>query len=248
MKVYLSPGHGGSDPGAAANGVQEKAVNLAVSLLVRDMLKAHGCEVKMGRETDTYVPYSTRITQANKWPADCYIAIHHNAADNQEAKGFEVYHSIIPTSKGKVLAEYIVERMAVTTSLVNRGARTRESEIRPGVDYYIEIREPKMPAVIVECGFLTNPDDAKYCASKMGQTDIAQGISQGILKWFGVDIGVEKPFKDIEGHWAENDILEAYKLGLVGGKGDKTFAPNDLATRAEVTAIALRVYKALKGN
>ena len=80
MKIMLDPGHGGSDPGATANNIIEKEVNLAVALLARDLLTASGVNVIMTRMDDTYVSLPDRTERANREKVDAFVSIHHNAA------------------------------------------------------------------------------------------------------------------------------------------------------------------------
>ena len=186
MRVYLSPGHGGSDTGAMAADVAEKSLNLAVARLVDQMLQAHGVETMMARTVDAYVPISARTNEANDAHVDAYVSIHHNAAPNRDARGTEVYHTVHSASRGPALAKAIADRLAACTDIPPRGTKTRTGS--GGMDYYHEIRETRMPSVIVEIGYLTNPDDLAYCTSVSGQYAAAQGIAQGILQWAGVDI------------------------------------------------------------
>ena len=95
MKIMLDPGHGGSDPGATANNIIEKEVNLAVALLARDLLTASGVNVIMTRMDDTYVSLPDRTERANREKVDAFVSIHHNAASESAARGMEVYHSIV---------------------------------------------------------------------------------------------------------------------------------------------------------
>ncbi len=241
MKVYISPGHGGNDPGAVANGLKEKDVVLDVSKQVRQILEAQGISVRIARETDIGVELESRVIEANAWKADCYVSIHANAADTSEANGFEVFHSITPGAKGKRLAELIVRYLDEMTPLRNRGAKTRASEKYPGHDYYMEIDDTNMPAVIVEIGFVTSPIDAAFL--RTGRQNIAQAISYGILEWLGIERVI---LPDIAGHWAEAEIRKAYNLGLVKGRDDGLFHPNDPLTRAEAATLICRLYEEVK--
>ncbi|PZN07655.1 MULTISPECIES: N-acetylmuramoyl-L-alanine amidase [Thermaerobacter] len=182
-KVFLDPGHGGRDPGALGHGLVEKDLNLAIALAVRRHLVRHGLTVRMSRTTDRTVPLRARTDQANAWGAHAFVSIHCNAHTEPSARGFEVWHSVLPTSPGRILARYLVQWLDRLTPLANRGARSRAG--RGGRDYYHVIRETRMPAVIVECGFLTNPDDARYLGSAAGQAQVAEAIARGILQFFG---------------------------------------------------------------
>lgn len=183
MRIMLDPGHGGSDPGAVANGIQEKDVNFAVALLARDLLRAQGVNVTMTRQADTYLSLQERTDLANKEGVDAFISIHHNAATNTGARGLEVYHSIVG-GEGQRLANLIHDQYrALMPELPSRGVRTRKNS--NGRDYYHVIRETRMPAVIIEGGFLTNPQDAALIKTREFQERQAQAISQAVLQWYG---------------------------------------------------------------
>ncbi|EKP95029.1 N-acetylmuramoyl-L-alanine amidase [Thermaerobacter subterraneus] len=182
-KVYLDPGHGGSDPGAVGNGLVEKDINLAIARRVRVHLVRHGLAVRMSRTGDQTRPLRARTDEANAWGADVYVSIHCNAYVDESANGFEVWHSVQPGSRSRILARYLVQWLDRLTPLANRGARSRAG--RGGRDYYHVIRESRMPAVIVECGFITNRRDARYLGSASGQAQVAEAIARGLLEYFG---------------------------------------------------------------
>ena len=189
MRVFIDPGHGGKDPGAVANGIQEKDVNLAVALLARDLLRTQGVEVLITRQDDSFISLQDRTDLANREKVDAFVSIHHNAADNTGARGLEVYHSIVG-GEGQRLAELIHDRYrTLIPELPSRGVRTRKGS--DGRDYYHVIRATRMPAVIVEGGFLTNKEDAALIKTRDFQEKQAQAISQAVLKWHGKEIGAE---------------------------------------------------------
>lgn len=186
MYICIDPGHGGKDPGAVANGIQEKDVNLAVALLARDLLRTQGVEVLITRQDDSFISLQDRTDLANREKVDAFVSIHHNAADNTGARGLEVYHSIVG-GEGKRLAELIHDQyQALIPELPSRGVRTRKNS--DGRDYYHVIRATRMPAVIVEGGFLTNSQDAALIKSRAFQEKQARAINQAVLLWYGREI------------------------------------------------------------
>lgn len=184
FKCFIDPGHGGSDPGASYGNLKEKDLTLAIAQRVVADLRRHGVEVKTSRDKDKYVSLATRTAEANRWGADCYVSIHINAAADQAAKGFEVWHSIIPTSKGRVLAQHVAKWLAKLTPLLNRGCKSKAGA--GGRDYYHVIRETKMPSIIVECAFITNPEDRAYLSKQENLANIAEAITRGILEFAGI--------------------------------------------------------------
>jgi N-acetylmuramoyl-L-alanine amidase len=100
MLVVLDPGHGGNDPGAVGNGVQEKTLNLAVGLKMEKALQAKGFDVKMTRRTDVYLKLQERTDIANEADADIFVSIHVNALPpGKNSAGFEIYLMALPTDK-----------------------------------------------------------------------------------------------------------------------------------------------------
>jgi len=250
LKVCIDPGHGGGDPGAmGVNGRPEKETNLRVALFVEQDLKRRGIEVLMTRRDDRDVGLSERCQMANRWGADIFVSLHADAAGGPSAKGHHAIHSIHsqPGKGGNKLARLIVDQVTLATGQQplprgDGGVWTRESKNHPGVDYYAVIRETDMSAVILERGFLTNPEDASLLFDDSFLRKQAQGIARAILMYFGLNIEevAAAMFRDIVGHWAQGNIEHLAQLGIVRGREDGTFAPEDPITRAEVAVIVDR--------
>lgn len=250
MKVCIDPGHGGSDPGAMGiNGRPEKETNLRVALFVEQDLKRRGIEVLMTRRDDRDVGLSERCQMANRWGADIFVSLHADAAGGPSAKGHHAIHSIHsqPGKGGNKLARLIVDQVTLATGQQplprgDGGVWTRESKNHPGVDYYAVIRETDMSAVILERGFLTNPEDASLLFDDSFLRKQAQGIAWAILMYFGLNIEevAAAMFRDIVGHWAQGNIEHLAQLGIVRGREDGTFVPDAPITRAEVAVIVDR--------
>lgn len=177
--VFLNPGHGGSDPGAVANGLKEKNLNLTIALACRDELKRHGVNVVMGREKDVDRT-SSQITKAcNSSGADLAVDIHNNAGGGDGAEVF--YYSGGGTSK--TLANNILAEV-IKVGQNSRGIKTKVDG--NGSDYYYFIRETVPPAVIVECAFLDNRTDVKIIDTTAEQKVMGVAIAKGILKTLGI--------------------------------------------------------------
>lgn len=184
-KVFIGVGHGGSDPGAVANGVKEKDLNLSIALACRDELKRHSVEVRMSRTKDENDPLSEEIRECNAYSPDLAVDIHNNAGGGD---GAEVFHHH-GGGKGKTLAENILAEI-VKVGQNSRGAKIRTNA--NGKDYYGFIRETSCPAVIVECAFVDNASDLKILASESDRKKVGQAIAKGILKTLGVEIQSER--------------------------------------------------------
>ncbi len=188
MKVFISAGHGGSDPGAVANGVKEKDLNLSIAKACRDELKRHGVEVKMSRTKDENDPLSEEIRECNSYVPDLAVSIHNNAGGGD---GAEVFHHH-GGGKGKTLAENILSEI-VKVGQNSRGAKVRKNS--QGKDYYGFIRETSCPAVIVECAFVDNARDLETLATESDRQKVGRAIAKGILKTLGVEIQGERLYR-----------------------------------------------------
>lgn len=185
MKVFISAGHGGSDPGAVANNTKEKDLNLSIALACRDELVRHGVEVKMSRTKDENDPLSDEIKECNAYGPDLAVSIHNNAGGGD---GGEVFYSHLG-GKGKTLAENILAEI-VKIGQNSRGAKIRKNN--QGKDYYGFIRSTNCPAVIVECAFVDNATDLKIIGTEAQRKEMGVAIAKGILKALGIEIQSEK--------------------------------------------------------
>ena len=188
MKVFIGVGHGGSDPGAVANGVKEKDLNLSIAKACRDELKRHGVEVKMSRGKDENDPLSEEIKECNAYAPDLAVDIHNNAGGGDGAEAFYHYGG----GKSKTLAENILAEI-VKVGQNSRGAKVRKNS--NGKDYYGFIRETSAPAVIVECAFVDNASDLKILATESQRKAMGEAIANGILKTLGVETQGERRYK-----------------------------------------------------
>ena len=184
-KVYIGVGHGGSDPGAVANGIKEKDANLDVALACYSFLVKHGVSVKISRTKDTEVWLEKRIKEANDFGADLAVDIHHNAGGGD---GAEVYHTKY-LGKGATLARNILAEMQLIGQN-SRGAKIRKNS--SGDDYFAFVRDTTMPAVLCECAFLDNKTDVKIIDTKAERVKMGEAIAKGILKTLGIPVIVEK--------------------------------------------------------
>lgn len=200
--VVLDPGHGGLDPGAiGSTGVQEKVVTLSITRLVAAHLGSAGCKVVLTRASDADVSLDNRASIAHKHNADVFVSIHANAANNPAAHGLEVFH-FRESGSGQRLAESILDRLVLETGLENRGVKEAGFAV---------LRKTDMTAVLVECGFLTNPTEEALLEKKNFQEKCAQAISSGILAF----LGVEKPALGNILTWAVKSVEKAVSVGLV---------------------------------
>lgn len=177
MKIIcVDPGHGGKQPGAVNGKYLEKVATLAISLNLRDRLKANGFKVVMTRDTDIDVSLKRRCQISNDAGANAFISIHLNSCHSDEPHGAETWkwHKTRPFSK--TLADAVQADLIAATGAKNRGVK--ESDV-----YYV-LKYTKASALVVECGFISNNAECRKLFSPNYQDKVAEGICNGIIKAF----------------------------------------------------------------
>ncbi|MDN3017894.1 N-acetylmuramoyl-L-alanine amidase [Paenibacillus sp. BSR1-1] len=180
MKLYLDPGHGGTDPGAQGNGLNEKDITLDIALKIRTILlnNYENIEVMMSRTGDITKSLSQRTNEANAWKADYYLSIHINA-DSGTATGYEDYiHSnLSDTSTTAKYRDIIHAEVIKLNQLRDRGKKKANFHV---------LRESKMPAMLSENGFIDNSQDAALMKQTSWRQNVAQGHANGIALAFNL--------------------------------------------------------------
>ena len=183
FKVFLDPGHGGSDNGAAwgekFDYVEEDDLNLIIAFLLRYELLLSGFEVKMSREKDEPATLGRRVAMANYWPADVFVSIHADAFHNITAKGISTHIYKFCSQESLILAAWIqgglIKKFIDHT---NRGVKKST--------FYV-LHYSNMPAVLVESEFISNPETRRFLKEPENQIEIARAIGNGIKKYFAAD-------------------------------------------------------------
>ena len=177
-KVFIDPGHGGYDNGAVQNGVFEDEINLQISQKIEAKLKAKGVQVKMSRYDDTYLSLTQRSRMANNWGSDIFVSIHQNSTTSSSANGIETYY-YSSRQDSRELATEIQNDLIKATNAVNRGVKTAN---------YSVIQTARMSSNLVECGFISNPTEAKNLSSSSYQDKVAEGIVNGIMEYLQMNV------------------------------------------------------------
>jgi N-acetylmuramoyl-L-alanine amidase len=178
MKVTIDAGHGGHDPGAISNGVNEKDINLILALLLREELLAYGHNVVMTRESDIYPSLTQRARTSNKNNSDLFVSIHCNAAMNEMASGFEVW-----TSSGDTDADDYAEAVINSFSKSFPNIKLRRDFSDGDADQerdFTVLAETTCPAILIESGFITNTDDRTRLVSPQWQRDFITTVAEAI--------------------------------------------------------------------
>ena len=169
ITVVIDAGHGGHDRGGIpGQRVAEKDMNLDVALRLRNVLSASGYRVVMTRSSDVFVPLGGRVAIANSYRNAVFVCIHFNATGRSGASGIETYFY---SRDSLPLASAIHYYVTGGAPSANRGVRRR--------GYYV-LRKTSVPAVLVECGFLTNPTEAAYAQSASYRQKLAEEIAAGV--------------------------------------------------------------------
>ena len=174
--VIIDPGHGGPDPGAIGiGGIRETDVVLQVSKIVKNLLSEKGVKVKLTRNNEVDLDLPPRVSFANNIGADIFVSIHANASrgKRKDINGLETFY--YRGWRGRLLAKRIQKQiLRVSPGSPDRGVKQGR--------FYV-IKNTKMPAVLVEIGFLTGRLDARRLEKTSHLRRVAYAIAKGILEY-----------------------------------------------------------------
>ena len=200
-KVFLSAGHGGSDPGAVANGLYEKTINLNVLLACKKELERHGIKVVCSRTTDENDPVVQEVKEANNSDAEIAISFHINAGGGD---GFEAFY-YSSSKTGKKLAG-LCEKHLKTLGQNSRGLKTG--------NHLHFIKKTTMPAVLVESFFIDNVKDKAFGDTVAEQILIGEAYAKAILEYLGVAYKAKHTYKVQVGAYGDKTNAENMKRKL----------------------------------
>jgi len=176
FSVVIDPGHGGPDPGAVGiGGIRETDVVLEVSKIVKELLSEKGIKVSLTRKSEVDLDLPPRVSFANNIDADVFVSIHANASrgKRKDINGLETFY--YRGWKGRLLAKRIQKQiLRVSPGSPDRGVKQGR--------FYV-IKNTRMPAVLVEIGFLTGRLDARRLEKNSHRKRIAYAIAKGILEY-----------------------------------------------------------------
>ena len=185
IKIFIDQGHNpqGVNAGAEGFGMREQDITYNVGMYLADILRNDSrFEVKTSRNspnevlgTSNSTSLAARVNAANSWAADYFISIHANANTNPAINGSEIY-----VYQEYTQAYYLAEQ--VLQAIVER-VGTKDNGVRLNPSLYV-LRRTKMPAILVELGYITNESDAQKL--KDNQYEFAYGIYQGLLNYLGL--------------------------------------------------------------
>lgn len=184
--IIIDPGHGGSDPGKiSSTGTLEKDINLKIAQYLKFLLESQDIKVIMTRNEDKDLSAKSenrkaedmkeRLNLIQKTNADLFISIHQNSYSDPNVYGAQCFYHT-DSHEGKKLASAIQKQIILSTN------QTKIREIKENTDYYL-LRYSTLPTVIVECGFLSSPNEEQLLVTKEYQRKLAWGIHLGILQY-----------------------------------------------------------------
>jgi N-acetylmuramoyl-L-alanine amidase len=191
--VVVDAGHGGGDGGAVWNGIVEKNLALTLALKLKAQLEKLGIDVQMTRSKDVFVSLENRAALANRVKADAFVSVHLNSAGNESGvRGIETYYCLnkslpavralqaafqlkttvgLRDRRGEKLAAAVQRQVCQGTGSGDRGTKERA---------YTVVHGTSCPAVLVECGFISNPKEATLLKTRAYQEKLAGGIARGV--------------------------------------------------------------------
>lgn len=190
--IVLDPGHGGEDGGAVgSNGTVEKNINLQVALRVQALLEQNGCSVFMTRNEDVSIhdkgeeknsnrkisDLDNRKKMPGEYQADAFVSIHMNLYPQQQYHGAQVFYAEKPEQSMRLA-------QSIQDELREKADNTNQREIKAANGNIYVLDKSKVPSVVVECGFLSNPEEERKLQEDAYQQKLAFAIYSGIIKFF----------------------------------------------------------------
>lgn len=181
--VVIDAGHGGRDPGkVGVNDILEKDINLSIARKTAEELEKHNIQAVMTRTDDKEVEegeegsrkvqdMKARVAMINEIGPELAVSIHQNSYSDSSASGLQIFY-YTHSSEGEKMAQQMEQ---IFLSLKNTRVRTSKAN-----DTYYLLRRTEVPTLIIECGFLSNPEEAQMLALEDYQQELAEAIADGI--------------------------------------------------------------------
>jgi len=173
--IFLDIGHGGVDDGASYGFVDEDDINLAVTFYLDYELRLEGVKTFLSREKDEYISLEQRSIEANIKNVDLFVSIHCDAFHKETSSGMSVHIYQNPSVNG-IRAATLIEKQLLIQFPQHKHRGIKKS------NFYV-LRKTKMPAVLIECEFLSNPETRDFLKEPENQRRLARTIKTGIMKY-----------------------------------------------------------------
>jgi N-acetylmuramoyl-L-alanine amidase len=240
MKIVLDAGHGPNTPGKRSpdGSLREYQFNSAVARYVADAL-LHGYEgvdILLTHADDRDVPLKERTDKANAWKADLFVSIHANAAGDggwNSAQGIETFVYDTRPPAAVALANAVQRQLIRATGRPDRGVKSANFHV---------LRETRMTAILIECGFMTNREECELLKSDEYRRKCAEAIVAGIVETYG--LRPKQPAQPTVEGW-RSEFAEARVWAVEQGITDGS-RPKDTVTREDLWVMLYRAFGAQK--
>lgn len=169
--VVIDPGHGGHDNGGQWGKVYEKHLALDTAVRLENNLKRMGFQTVLTRRSDYFISLPQRVAMGNRYRNAIFVSIHYNYTWKQHVSGLETFYY---SREGQRLAQYVQQGLVKRTRAVDRQAKFAR--------FYV-IRNSKLPAILVEGGFVSNERERERVKLGSFREAAARGIAEGILRY-----------------------------------------------------------------
>lgn len=178
FKWFVDPGHGGRDPGAVGNGLQEKNVTLAIAKKIKSIAEREyeGVQVRLSRSSDVYLSLNERTRMANSWGADLFTSVHINAGGGTGFESFIYNGNYSGKAQADRVRSFVHDEIVKQTGFRDRGKKQANFHV---------LRETRMTAHLTENGFIDNASDAAKLKSDALLEKIARGHVLGAARAYG---------------------------------------------------------------
>jgi N-acetylmuramoyl-L-alanine amidase len=176
--VTIDPGHGGKDSGAVGiDDLREVDVILPIAQKVATILREQGIEVQMTRDDDDFVGLDERVMMSRQAGATLFVSIHANSIDNRpDVHGLETYHYNLGEAFADTVHHTILDYFNIKKRIPLEDRRVRSAR-------FLVLRKSSIPAILVETGYLSSPEESPQLGDIKYQTIMAEAIAQGILTY-----------------------------------------------------------------
>jgi N-acetylmuramoyl-L-alanine amidase len=249
VKIVLDAGHGGEQSGTLGLGeIPEKDIALGITNYLGEYLTSKGAEIVYTRSDDSTVALTTRSAKIIAESPDLSVSIHCNSMNpwvdyNDYTGTLNLYTYDSPTEFVETLTNLMVANGAAVPGHTTTYRKQNLALTRTSI----------CPAVLIETGFICNPDECEYLIKSENQKVMAEKIGAAIEQYFynlesaatdntTIDNSEKAAFSDIGAHWAKDAITSAFEKGLLNGYDDGTFRPEHAITRAEFLQILYNIY------
>lgn len=240
-KIYIDPGHGGSDPGGVGNGLKEKELVLTMAKAAKAYLEKNyeGHQVKLSRTGDTFPSLSDRTKDANKWGADCFVSLHTNAGGG---KGYETFVYTAASANSTKLSNSLHKEILAVMRKYDKNIADRGQKKAN----YAVIRESNMPAALTETGFIDSSVDSKLLKNPKFLKEAGEAHAIAIANYLKLkkkaakaESKVDKPVKKPESKPVAKPAESKKAVYRVTADGNQIGAYSDIQNIAEAVIESL---------